>query len=106
MDVTVNGNGRVVSTPSGVDCTGPTVGSECDEYVLSGGPRTFTATPAPGWTLTSWAGICSGSGACTPTLNTANPALTATFQDVTGPVATLWSRARRRTAPAAGTPAP
>ena len=85
------GQGSVVSDPSGLECAGPLTG--CADYVLGGSPRRFVATPAAGWSLTGWTGVCSGTtNPCVTALNVASVALGATFADVTAPIATFVSR--------------
>lgn len=68
LTLTVNrtGNGRVLSSPAGIDC-----GAICAADFLSGAAVTLTATPDAGWTFQGWSGACSGSGACTVTMDTA-----------------------------------
>ncbi len=68
------GSGTVASNPAGIDC-----GVDCSESYSQGTPVTLTATAAQGSTFTGWSGGgCSGTGACTVTMN-ADTAVTATF---------------------------
>jgi uncharacterized repeat protein (TIGR02543 family) len=71
--------GTVASKPSGIDC-----GKTCIANFKSGVQVTLTATPAPGFVFAGWSdnGECSGTGACTLTMNK-NQSLTANFSTVT-----------------------
>jgi hypothetical protein len=68
LTLTVNrtGNGRVVSSPAGIDC-----GSTCSADFTSGTTVALTATPDSGWTFQGWTGACTGTGPCTVTMDTA-----------------------------------
>jgi hypothetical protein len=71
--VGVTGSGTVTSNPTGISCP-----STCS-VAFHGSPQvTLTATPGSGWTFSSWAGACSGSGSCTVAMNTAQ-SVSATF---------------------------
>ncbi len=72
------GSGTVTGT--GIYC-----GGDCTESYASGTTVTLTATPANGSTFTGWSGACSGTGACTITMDAAK-SVTATFT----PVATVF----------------
>ncbi len=68
------GNGTVTSNPAGINC-----GADCSEAYTSGMVVTLTATPAAGSVFAGWSGGgCSGTGACTVTMD-ASKAVTATF---------------------------
>ena len=67
------GSGTVSSSPAGIDC-----GTDCNEMYENGTMVTLTATPAMGSTFTGWSMGCSGTGACTVTMNAA-AMVTATF---------------------------
>lgn len=58
------GNGTVTSSLGGIDC-GPT----CAASFPPGATVTLTASPADGWTFAGWSGGCSGTDACTVTLD-------------------------------------
>ena len=73
LSVSKSGSGTVTSSPSGIDC-----GATCGANYLSGTSVTLTATPASGWSFTSWGGACSGTGACIVTMNSAQN-VSATF---------------------------
>src|SRR5581483_668664 len=74
LSVTVTGNGSV--SGGGISC-GP--GSTCDAQEPPNSNVTLTASPANGYTLTSWGGACSGvQTTCTVQMDTAR-SVTATF---------------------------
>ncbi len=75
LDVTVIGNGRVTSSPSGIDCDG-----DCTESYESGTRVVLTAIPDAGFELDVWQGDCSGAGSCSVTLND-NAQVTARFKE-------------------------
>lgn len=58
------GSGSVVSSPSGISCS-----SACTAPFTQGTSVTLTATPGGGSTFAGWTGSCSGTGACTLSLN-------------------------------------
>ena len=60
LTISVEGTGRVVSQPAGVDCPG-----KCTMKVAPGTSVALAATAAEGWRLDAWRGACSGSGGCT-----------------------------------------
>ena len=68
------GNGRVVSSPAGVDC-----GASCSASFPSGSGVTLTATAIAGERFTGWSGGgCMGTSPCTVTLSSAT-SVTANF---------------------------
>ena len=67
------GSGTVSSNPAGINC-----GATCSGYFPSGTAVTLTATPAAGSTFAGWSGACTGTGACTVTIDPAK-SVTATF---------------------------
>jgi uncharacterized repeat protein (TIGR02543 family) len=67
------GSGTVTSAPAGINC-----GTACSASYPAPTSVTLTATPATGMTFTGWTDACSGTGACTVTMDAAKTA-TATF---------------------------
>ncbi len=63
LTVSREGNGRVTSTPSGIDCGG-TCSAQFDN-----GQVTLSAAPDAGWSFAGWSGACSGTGACSVSLS-------------------------------------
>lgn len=57
-------SGQVYSDPPGIDC-----GTTCDGLFVAGRTVTLTATPTNGSQFGGWSGACSGTGACTVTMN-------------------------------------
>lgn len=67
LSVTVSGDGRVVSTPAGIDC-----GADCTESFAADTSVTLTATPAAGRVFSGWGGDCAGNApTCTVTMREA-----------------------------------
>jgi hypothetical protein len=67
LTVSLNGSGRVTSSPAGIDC-----GADCIENIVEGSTVTLTATPATGQRFVGWSGACTGtSNSCTVTVSTA-----------------------------------
>jgi virginiamycin B lyase len=64
LTVSVGGNGSGTVTGSGIDCPGM-----CSANYPTGTQVTLTPTPAEGSTFAGWSGACSGTGACSPTVN-------------------------------------
>ena len=94
--VTMNGNKTVTAnftqvnytlttavSPSGGGTTNPAVGPHT---YASGAVVVVTATPAAGYTFSSWSGACTGTGACSVTMNAAKT-VTANFTVQSGSVA-------------------
>jgi hypothetical protein len=73
LSVTKVGSGTVTSSPAGIAC-----GADCSELYASGAVVSLTATPASGYIFSAWSGACTGTGACSVTLNAAKT-VTATF---------------------------
>ncbi len=66
LTVDKTGNGRILSTPVGIDC-----GATCSADFTTGSRVTLVANPDPGWTFPGWTGACSGTGPCTVTMDAA-----------------------------------
>ena len=65
LDVFTTGQGRVISTPQGIDC-----GSTCSADFLTNDDVVLTATPEPGWRFDGWANSCDGTDPnCILTMN-------------------------------------
>jgi hypothetical protein len=73
LTVSRAGNGTVTSSPAGINC-----GNDCNEPYTYNTLVVLTATPGAGSTFSGWGGACSGTGACTVTMNQAR-AVAATF---------------------------
>src|SRR5581483_5417536 len=68
------GSGTVTSSPSGITC-----GLTCSASFAGGTVVQLTASPSTGSRFLAWSGACSGTGACSVTLNAAS-SVTATFE--------------------------
>jgi hypothetical protein len=75
------GTGIVTSAATEINC-----GITCATTFGYGTAVTLTASPATGSTFTGWSGACSGTGACSVTMNAAQT-VTATFRSSTTPLA-------------------
>ena len=75
LEVAVVGNGRVQSSPAGIDC-----GGDCAEDYALGTTVTLSATPDVGWAFAGWGGACSGTGTCDVMMDVANVLVEATFE--------------------------
>jgi len=76
LTVAVNGSGRVVSTPAGIDC-----GATCSSQFDAGTSVVLVAIPAAGWRFSGWIGDCAGAGQCSVLLG-ADAAVTASFERI------------------------
>lgn len=86
LEVEVEGNGRVSSLPSGIDC-----GTDCTAAFEFGNMVQLRAEPAPGATFVGWSEGCSGSETtCVVTATTAQ-SVTARFNGGSAPRATSTS---------------
>jgi hypothetical protein len=97
LTVTKAGSGTVTSVPVGIEC-----GSTCTVSRNEGEALTLTATPAAHFQLTGWSGACSGVGTCEVTFGSTNPSVTATFAQITHPVAVAVTGAGSVTAGSGG----
>lgn len=64
LTVSVSGNGQVTSSPGGINCP-----STCSAKFTSGTTVGLSRNPGAGWTFAGWSGACSGTGACSVTMN-------------------------------------
>src|SRR5207248_11734707 len=65
LTVIVDGSGRIISTPVGLDCDSTT----CSADFNDASNVTLNATPAPGFVFDGWAvGPCTGTASCAITL--------------------------------------
>lgn len=87
LDVTVNGNGQVTSSPAGIDC-----GSDCREQYNVGSTITLTAVADSGASFIGWSGDCTAinavSNQASVTIND-NSSCTANFTQLTNVNLTL-----------------
>jgi len=60
------GNGRVLSTPSGISC-----GASCSGTYASGTVVSLSAAPGASSLFTGWSGACTGTAPCTVKMNSA-----------------------------------
>lgn len=64
-----SGHGSVTSSPVGISCPG-----DCTKVYPPSTVVTLTANPSTDSTFTGWSGACTGTGACTVTVNSATSA--------------------------------
>lgn len=64
LEVEVIGDGRVVSSPTGIDCV-----ADCQAPFDFGTMVILTALPNPGRVFAGWSGACTGVGACVVTMD-------------------------------------
>ncbi|RQW78275.1 MAG: hypothetical protein EHM62_07680, partial [Methylococcus sp.] len=74
LTLTRTGSGRIVSTPSGIDC-----GPFCSASFEPGQTITLKAMPAEGWIFRRWSKGCSGSGDCAVLIDGGPKAVGASF---------------------------
>ena len=67
------GSGTVTSSPSGISC-----GATCSAEFANNAVVSLTPTPNSGMVFVAWTGACSGTGACSVTMNAAK-SVVATF---------------------------
>jgi hypothetical protein len=82
LTVAKNGNapsaGTITSNPAGINC-----GGTCSGTFAGGAAVTLTAAAGSGGVFAGWSGACTGTGACTVTMD-ASKAVTATFNTASG----------------------
>jgi hypothetical protein len=61
LTVAVDGQGRVTSSPAGIDCPG----GACSADFAAGTTVALGTAAATGWELGGWSGACTGTGSCT-----------------------------------------
>jgi hypothetical protein len=83
LTVTKSGTGTVTSSPAGINC-----GATCTANFAGGTAVTLSAAPASGYVFGGWSGACSGTGACTVTMDAAK-GVAATFTAQTAAKYTL-----------------
>ncbi|MBV1911487.1 MAG: SdiA-regulated domain-containing protein [Kangiellaceae bacterium] len=66
LSITISGNGRVTSSPDGIDCE-----SDCTESYSSNSVVSLTALPDSGMVLDHWQGACNGNQNCSVAMNQA-----------------------------------
>jgi uncharacterized repeat protein (TIGR02543 family) len=76
VSVTPTGSGHVGASPGGISCP-----MDCSHLYVNGEMITLTPTAATGFTFEGWSGACTGTGACTVTMD-ADKTVTATFTAV------------------------
>lgn len=64
LSVTVQGQGRIVSSPPGIDCSAAT----CTGTFTDGTTVSLVATSAAGSKFAGWSGACGGADACSVTV--------------------------------------
>ncbi|MBL9014318.1 MAG: InlB B-repeat-containing protein, partial [Myxococcales bacterium] len=73
LTASVTGNGTITSSPAGITC-----GADCSEGFGFGTVVTLTAAAGTGSSFAGWGGACTGTGACTVTIDAAK-SVTAAF---------------------------
>src|ERR1700675_1189913 len=79
LNVSVQGNGTVTSSPAGINCSTPT----CSATFPASTPITLSEIAAANYTFVGWGGACTGTGSCIVTLSAA-ASVTANFTPNTG----------------------
>ena len=67
LDVTVGGAGRVTSDPPGITCG--TGSDACSHFYVKHTGVRLQATPTSSTAFVGWAGACTGTGVCRPSLS-------------------------------------
>ena len=74
LNVSVSGNGTVVSTPNNINCPKQSCSASYPNQTVV----TLTPIAGNGWTFSGWSGSCTGTAACSVTL-TGNRTVNANF---------------------------
>jgi len=84
LTVSVNGSGRLVSSPRGINCF-----TVCSAKFRRGTNVRLVPIPNPGWQFSSWSGACRGAASCGVKMNSAHVVLvTFTQKPVQPPIPT------------------
>jgi CSLREA domain-containing protein len=83
LSVTVSGQGRVTSSPAGIDCTH--TGGTCSASFARNTNVTLTATADPDWTFVGWSGEASGTGSSSTVRMNKDRNVVATFAEPISP---------------------
>jgi uncharacterized repeat protein (TIGR03803 family) len=86
LTVSETGNGRVTSSPAGIDCPG-----SCGANFAPGTQVTLTASATSGSTFFGWGGACSGTGGCVVTMNSSQTVTVAFLTDYALAVSVIGS---------------
>lgn len=70
LTVSVNGSGRLVSSPRGVNCF-----TVCSVKFRKGTNVRLVPIANPGWQFSGWSGACRGAGGCAVRMNSAHVVL-------------------------------
>lgn len=87
IEVSIQGIGKIKSTPSGINCD-----EKCVASYPEGASVSLNPIPEPGYSFDQWSGDCSGKAACMLTMNK-NHRVTASFS-VSSPVTLNVIRSR------------
>jgi uncharacterized repeat protein (TIGR03803 family) len=97
LTVSETGNGRVTSSPAGIDCPG-----SCAASFAPGTQVTLSASAASGSWFSGWGGVCSGTGSCVVTVNSSQSVTAAFSADYALAVSVIGSPGGRVTSSPAG----
>jgi hypothetical protein len=95
LTVSVSGAGTVTSSPAGISCPG-----SCSASFAVGTSIRLSAVPGHSSSFSGWSGRCSGTGACTVTLNAAT-SVSAAFAAGQAPATTTTAAGESGALPAA-----